>query len=68
MKRQKRDRSSSLFNRGFQAGIGGKSRDNCPVSTSELRSHWMSGWREGREAHWDGLSGVSAIQLNPSLH
>lgn len=68
MKRQKRDRSSSLFNRGFKAGLDGKSRDNCPVNTSELRSHWMSGWREGREAHWGGQNGVSAIQMNPSLH
>ena len=24
--------------------------------------------REGREAHWNGQSGVSAIQMNPSLH
>ncbi|MGB0466562.1 MAG: ribosome modulation factor [Pontibacterium sp.] len=68
MKRQKRDRSSTLFNRGFNAGIDGKSRDNCPVNTLELRSHWMNGWREGREAHWNGQEGVSAIQINPSLH
>ncbi len=69
MKRQKRDRSSVLFNRGFQAGLIGKSRDECPVnSINDLRSHWMSGWREGREAHWNGQSGVSAININPSLH
>ncbi|WP_432473068.1 ribosome modulation factor [Amphritea sp. HPY] len=68
MKRQKRDRSSVLFNRGFQAGLVGKSRDDCPVSVQDLRSHWMSGWREGREAHWNGQSGVSAININPSLH
>lgn len=68
MKRQKRDRSSSLFNRGFQAGLCGKSRDICPVTISDLRSYWMNGWRQGREAHWDGLSGVSAIQSDPALH
>ena len=68
MKKQKRDRSSSLFNRGFQAGLIGKSQHECPVQLTELRSHWMSGWREGREAHWSGMSGVSAIQSNPSLH
>jgi ribosome modulation factor len=68
MKRQKRDRSSTLFNRGFQAGLCGKSQSDCPVQAAELRSHWMSGWREGREAHWSGMSGVSAIQANPALH
>lgn len=68
MKRQKRDRSSTLFNRGFQAGLYGKSQSDCPVQTPELRSHWMSGWREGREAHWSGMSGVSAIQSNPAFH
>ena len=54
MKKQKRDRTSTLFNRGFMAGINGRSREECPVQTVELRSHWMSGWREGREAHWSG--------------
>ncbi len=68
MKRQKRDKASTLFNRGFQAGLDGKSRDVCPVQVTELRSHWMSGWRQGREAHWNGMTGVSAIQSTPSLH
>lgn len=68
MKKQKRDRTSTLFNRGFVAGLSGRTRDTCPVQAIELRSHWMSGWREGREAHWGGMSGVSAIQSNPSLH
>ncbi len=68
MKRQKRDRSSVLFNRGFNAGLVGKSKDECPVTIGDLRTQWMSGWREGREAHWNGQSGVSAIHANPSLH
>lgn len=68
MKRQKRDRSSVLYSRGFQAGLSGKSRDTCPVNTTDLRSSWMNGWREGREAHWGGQSGVSAIQANPAYH
>jgi len=68
MKRQKRDKTSTLFNRGFDAGINGKSRDSCPVQISELRSHWMSGWREGRDAHWSGMEGASAIQATPGLH
>ncbi len=68
MKRQKRDRTSTLYSRGFQAGLEGKSKSSCPVSSTDLRSHWMSGWREGREAHWNGQHGVSAIQANPALH
>ncbi|MGB0662518.1 MAG: ribosome modulation factor [Pontibacterium sp.] len=68
MKRHKRDRQAKLFNRGFQAGLNGKSRDTCPVHSTELRSQWMSGWREGREALWSGMNGVSSIQANPSLH
>ena len=68
MKTQKRDKTSTLFNRGFQAGLDGKSKSSCPVSEVALRTHWMSGWREGREAHWSGQSGVSAIQANPSMH
>jgi len=68
MKRQKRDKTSTHFNRGFSAGLTGKSKDTCPVQDTELRSHWMSGWREGREAHWGGMQGVSSIQANPALH
>lgn len=68
MKRQKRDKSALLYNRGFQAGLAGRSRDNCPVSELALRSHWMNGWRQGREAHWDGMTGVAAIQSHPALH
>lgn len=67
MKKQKRDRSFTLHNRGFVAGLNGRSKEECPVQTTELRSHWMNGWREGREAHWSGMSGVSAIQINPTL-
>lgn len=67
MRRQKRDRTSTLFNRGFHAGINGKSQNECPVQEAALRSHWMSGWREGREAHWGGMSGVSAIHVHPAM-
>lgn len=67
MRKQKRDRSNTLYNRGFNAGLEGKSKEDCPVQNTDMRSYWMSGWREGREAHWSGMSGVSAIQINPSL-
>lgn len=68
MKRQKRDKSSVLYSRGFNAGVSGKSKDLCPATTDEQRSHWLGGWREGREAQWNGMTGVSAIQVTPGLH
>ncbi|MGB1237222.1 MAG: ribosome modulation factor [Pseudomonadales bacterium] len=68
MKRQKRDNSSKLFSRGFSAGLSGKSKDMCPVQAQEQRTLWLSGWREGREANWDGMTGVSAIQVTPAMH
>jgi ribosome modulation factor len=68
MKRQKRDKSSILYSRGFTAGLTGKSKDLCPETILDKRSLWLGGWREGREAHWDGMAGVSAIHTNPALH
>ena len=68
MRKQKRDRSSTLYKRGFTAGLEGKSQSDCPVESTDLRSYWMNGWREGRDAHGSGMSGVSAIQANPALH
>lgn len=61
MKTQKRDLSSRAFNRGYQAGITGKSRDNCPHSQTQTRTQWLAGWREGREAQWDAHTGIAGI-------
>lgn len=61
MKKQKRNISSRIFQRGYNAGINGKSRDNCPHSQNLHRTQWIAGWREGREAHWDGHIGVAGL-------
>ena len=61
MRRQKRDMSSRAFQRGYQAGIGGRSNDQCPHTQSDQRQSWLSGWREGRSDQWDGLTGVSGV-------
>ncbi|MEO9945378.1 MAG: ribosome modulation factor [Paraglaciecola sp.] len=45
MKRQKRDRLSRAHSKGYQAGISGRSKDNCPFQSSEVRSEWLGGWR-----------------------
>ncbi len=46
MKRQKRDKLSRAHSKGYQAGITGRSKENCPFQTSNTRSEWLGGWRE----------------------
>ena len=62
MKRQKRDMNDRAFDRGYQAGVSGRSSDFCPHSEDDHRQNWLSGWREGRCDQWDGLTGISAVQ------
>ncbi len=61
MRRQKRDMNERAFQRGYQAGLGGRSSEDCPHEAEQVRQFWLSGWREGRSDQWDGLTGVSAI-------
>ena len=61
MRRQKRDMSTRAFDRGYQAGMTGRSSDSCPHSNEEQRINWISGWREGRDDHLAGLTGVSGV-------
>ncbi|MBM68395.1 MAG: ribosome modulation factor [Haliea sp.] len=61
MRRQKRDMSSRAYDRGYQAGVTGRSIDFCPHANEEHRQQWVSGWREGRVDQWDGLTGVSGV-------
>lgn len=56
MKRQKRDKLSRAHSKGYQAGIAGRSKDNCPFQTSESRYQWLGGWREAVEDRSIGLS------------
>ncbi|GLX84477.1 ribosome modulation factor [Thalassotalea loyana] len=46
MKRQKRDRLDRAFSNGYQAGVSGRSRDNCPYQNTDAKSEWLGGWRE----------------------
>ena len=61
MRRQKRDMNDRAFQRGYQAGIGGRSSEICPHSSEAQRQFWLTGWREGRCDQWDGYTGVSAL-------
>ena len=46
MKRQKRDRLERAHQRGYQAGIAGRSKEMCPYQTLNQRSYWLGGCLE----------------------
>ena len=62
MKSQKRDQQARAYSKGYQAGIDGRSRSNCPHENKNTRETWMSGWREGRNDHWDGYNRAAQAQ------
>jgi len=64
MRRQKRDQSSRAFNKGYTAGVLGKSKEMAPQNPN-LRHSWLCGWREGRSDQWDGMTGVSGVHKIP---
>ena len=61
MRRLKRDPMERAFQRGYQHGIHGKSRELCPFMQPAVRHAWMNGWREGRNDNWDGVVGSNAV-------
>ena len=56
MKRQKRDKLTRAHAKGYQAGISGRSKENCPFQAFDARSQWLGGWREAVEDRHLGLS------------
>ncbi|HEY9034585.1 MAG TPA: ribosome modulation factor [Pseudomonadales bacterium] len=61
MKRQKRDGQERAFNHGFKAAMLGKSLNDCPHGEKNMRFQWTVGWREGRQARWEGMTGVAGL-------
>jgi len=55
MKRQKRDRQDRAYSRGYQAGVSGRSKDNCPYQDIGIKSEWLGGWREAISDKQQGL-------------
>ncbi|AWL11904.1 Ribosome modulation factor [Saliniradius amylolyticus] len=55
MKRQKRDKLSRAHSKGYQAGVIGRARENCPYQDTEIRSQWLGGWRAAQEDRSSGL-------------
>lgn len=62
MKRQKRHQTERAFSKGYTAGIEGRSRSLCPHDEGDSRQIWLSGWREGRQDHWDGFNRAAQAQ------
>ena len=68
MKKHKRDVHRRAYLKGYQPGISGRSRDDCPVAEqASWRTDWQAGWRDGRSGFWEGKIGVSGIQSNPMM-
>jgi ribosome modulation factor len=67
MRRQKRDMNTRAFDKGYQAGLSGRSLDYCPHADDQHRQNWMCGWREGRSDQWDGLTGVNGVHKMRAL-
>jgi ribosome modulation factor len=67
MKRQKRNQIERAFSKGYNAGIEGRSRSLCPHENGNIRQTWLSGWREGREDHWDGFNRAAQAQKLSNL-
>lgn len=61
MRRQKRDRMERAYQKGYMAGVEGKSKELCPKIDGPEHQQWINGWREGRGDNWDGFTGVSGI-------
>jgi ribosome modulation factor len=61
MRRQKRDKSNRAYVRGYQAGVGGRSRELCPFNDVATRQHWLNGWRDGRADLWSGMAGIAGL-------
>lgn len=55
MKRRKRDREARAHSQGYQAGIAGRSKENCPYHNTNPRSEWLGGWREAMADRQQGL-------------
>ena len=61
MRRQKRDMNARAYEKGYQAGVSGRSSESCPHSSESQRINWISGWREGRADHQEGMIGISGV-------
>ncbi len=65
MKRTKRNPAERAYQKGYQAGMNGRSKASCPHADDTGVKHieWLRGWQEGYDDKQKGFVGVSAIHL-----
>ena len=61
MKRHKRDQTSRAWNRGYQAGFIGRSREACPHQATVPRESWIDGWKVGQRELTEGTVPVAGF-------
>ncbi len=55
MKRQKRDPLGRAHSKGYQAGLSGKNKEQCPYQNVDVKSQWLGGWRDAISDRSSGL-------------
>ena len=65
MRRRKRDMNSRAYERGYLAGLNGRSSESCPHTQEEHRINWIRGWREGHEDQLEGMTGIAGVHRLP---
>lgn len=61
MKRHKRDPASRAWNKGYQAGFIGRSRETCPHQAIPQRESWIEGWTLGQRDLTEGTLPVAGF-------
>lgn len=64
-KRSKRDRTTRAWQRGYQAGLIGRSQDMCPHQEIGTRTSWIDGWTQGHQDHADGSMAIGGMHKRP---
>ena len=55
MRTKKRDRLGRANSNGYQAGINGKTKEECPYQNTDVKSEWLGGWRDAVTDRHAGL-------------
>ena len=64
-KRSKRDRSSRAWQKGYQAGLIGRSFEKCPHQENAARQSWLDGWPVGHQDHSEGAMAIGGLHTRP---
>ena len=59
MRRSKRDMIKRAFERGYQMGLSGRSKETCPHGRGRNQLSWLQGWHAGHVDQWDGATALT---------